>query len=418
MTEKDILNHKLETGGRISLPPQVNFVIERLEREGFEAYAVGGCVRDHVMGNTPGDYDVTTSATPEEMLRVFSDTRVVETGLKHGTVTVVKDGMNIETTTYRIDGSYADGRHPTSVEFTKSLSEDLLRRDFTMNAMAYSDAVGIVDLYGGVEDIKNRIIRCVGNANERFSEDGLRIMRALRFSSVLGFSPDGECSEGVFRLTPLLSKISRERIYTELTKLICGMDAQRVLSEFASVIAHVIPNLTEEGVKKAAFLIGRERSRDCAVRYALLFESLTQEESREAMRSLKPSSDERRRVEELISKRGAEIRSEYDVLCLMRDHGDSFPERFASFEFAAERISLEKCENICKTAEYAVLSNKVRSVSDLEINGGDVAERGYTGAEIGGRLRELLDLVMLEKTENRRDVLLSLLEDKTKKEVK
>ena len=165
---------------QIPLPGPVLFVTERLEAAGFHAYAVGGCVRDALMGRVPGDYDVTTDAKPAEMQAVFADCRVVETGLKHGTLTVVKDGMNVETTTYRIDGTYGDGRHPDGVTFTDRLADDLGRRDFTVNAMAYAPGVGIVDLFGGREDLARRSIRCVGRAADRFGEDGLRILRALR----------------------------------------------------------------------------------------------------------------------------------------------------------------------------------------------------------------------------------------------
>ena len=170
------------------LPQPVRDVISRLQDSGFSAYAVGGCVRDSLMGRTPGDYDVTTSARPDDMRRCFADWRVLETGLRHGTVTVVRGGMQIETTAYRIDGVYADHRHPTGVTFTDSLEEDLSRRDFTVNAMAYSDRDGIVDRFGGQRDLRDRIIRCVGEPEKRFQEDGLRILRAMRFAAVLDFT--------------------------------------------------------------------------------------------------------------------------------------------------------------------------------------------------------------------------------------
>ncbi|MBO5258030.1 MAG: polynucleotide adenylyltransferase, partial [Clostridia bacterium] len=189
------------------IPAPVLFALDRLHGAGYHAYVVGGCVRDFLMGRTPGDYDVTTSAKPEQTLAVFADCRVVETGLQHGTVTLVRDGMNIEITTYRVDGVYLDGRHPEQVTFTDDLAEDLCRRDFTVNAMAYSPEAGVIDNHDGLADMKNRVISCVGNAEQRFSEDGLRILRALRFSSVLDFTPDDECSAGVRTLAPLLDKI-------------------------------------------------------------------------------------------------------------------------------------------------------------------------------------------------------------------
>ncbi len=387
-----MIDEKFRIKCEIPLPEPVMFVIDRLVSAGFEAYAVGGAVRDHVMGKTPGDYDVTTSATPAEMLKVFEGERVVETGLKHGTVTVVKHGMNIETTTYRIDGSYADGRHPDSVEFTDSLAEDLRRRDFTVNAMAYSPSGELVDLFGGKADIERGIIRCVGCAADRFNEDGLRILRALRFSSVLGFTPERECAEAIFALTPLLEKISRERIYAELTKLLCGQSVAAVLSDFAEVIAYALPPLTAEAVRTAAQGISRlSHSDGAAVRYALLFDSLTEVEAGAAMLSLKPSTDERRAVLSLVKSRGTAVRSEYDVLCLMRDFGDAFPARYSALEHAAGRLSRKDADSIAQVAERAVREDKVRHISQLSVSGEDLIALGYKGAEIGARLRELLD---------------------------
>ena len=171
----------------ISMPKTVQKAIQRLESAGFEAYAVGGCVRDTVLGREPNDWDVTTSARPEQTASVFSDCRTVETGIVHGTLTVILDGMPIEITTYRNDGEYADNRHPVKVAFSERVEDDLSRRDFTVNAMAYHPVRGLVDLYGGMDDLDRRVITCVGNASMRFHEDGLRILRAVRFASVLDF---------------------------------------------------------------------------------------------------------------------------------------------------------------------------------------------------------------------------------------
>jgi len=379
---------------KIPLPAEVMFVIDRLTSAGYEAYSVGGAVRDHVMGRAPGDYDVTTSATPDEMLRVFEGERVVETGLKHGTVTVVKNSMNIEVTTYRIDGSYADGRHPDSVEFTSSLTEDLRRRDFTINAMAYSPDGYLVDVFGGTEDIEKKRIRCVGLARERFTEDGLRILRALRFASVLGFTPDEECRDAVRTLTPLLSKISRERIYVEVTKLLCGKIAEEIVRDFADVLAFAMPPLTEDGVQASADAIARLhviRSKTPDVRYAALLESLDYSGAAEVMSSLKPSSEEKKGVLSLVKARGTKIETEYDVLCLMRDHGDVFPHRFAALEYAADRIDIGLATWICEVALNAVKTNKIRNISMLSVSGTDLIAEGYRGEAIGVRLREILD---------------------------
>ena len=191
---------------KILIPQYVKAAISLLEKEGFECFIVGGCVRDALMGKEPSDFDLTTSATPDEMLSVFRDLRVIKTGLKHGTLTVVSEGHNLEITTYRTDGEYADNRHPSSVAFSRNIADDLSRRDFTVNTLAYSDTYGLVDLYGGVDDIKNGIIRSVGDPDRRFNEDGLRIMRALRFSATLGFSIEKETSDSVHKSSSVVKE--------------------------------------------------------------------------------------------------------------------------------------------------------------------------------------------------------------------
>lgn len=203
---------------QITLPSDVKFIIEKLEAAGFEAYAVGGCVRDQIMGREPNDWDITTSATPYEVKDIFHKT--VDTGLVHGTVTVILHGEGYEVTTYRIDGEYEDGRHPKQVSFTASLEEDLKRRDFTINAMAYNESHGLVDLFGGLEDLEKGVIRCVGEPMERFSEDALRMMRAVRFSAQFGYEIEEATREAVRKLAPTLEKVSVERIQVELTKLL------------------------------------------------------------------------------------------------------------------------------------------------------------------------------------------------------
>ena len=203
---------------KISLPKDVEYIINTLQRAGYEAYAVGGCVRDTILNREPDDWDITTSAKPMEIKRLFPVT--IDTGIQHGTVTVLKNHVGYEVTTYRIDGEYADNRHPKEVIFTANLKEDLLRRDFTINAMAYNHEEGIIDEYGGLDDIRDGIIRCVGNPYDRFSEDALRIMRAVRFSAQLGYRIEEETSKAIIKLSPNLASISAERINTELTKLL------------------------------------------------------------------------------------------------------------------------------------------------------------------------------------------------------
>lgn len=221
-----------------SIPEKVNSIISELMKHGFEAYAVGGCVRDMVLGREPEDWDITTSAAPQEVKRIFR--RTVDTGIAHGTVTVLLDGEHYEVTTYRLDGEYEDNRHPKEVSFTSSLSEDLKRRDFTINAMAYNETEGFVDLFGGLTDIKLGIIRCVGSAKERFDEDALRILRAVRFSAQLGFAIEEETMEAVRARVSHLNNISAERIRVELTKLLLSDHPDRLRTLYEAGITGVI----------------------------------------------------------------------------------------------------------------------------------------------------------------------------------
>ena len=224
-----------------TVPSGVLRVLHVLESAGFEAWLVGGCVRDHLRGIAPKDYDVTTSASAAQVTAAFDGFRVIETGVRHGTVTVISDAVPVEVTTYRIDGAYSDGRHPDSVRFTSEIADDLSRRDFTVNAMAYAPDRGYIDLFGGMNDLQSGIIRCVGEPQKRFGEDALRILRALRFASVLGFEIEPRTSQAIHQCKGLLERIAVERITQELFGLLCGVDAERILRQYSDVIAGIIP---------------------------------------------------------------------------------------------------------------------------------------------------------------------------------
>lgn len=224
------------------LPDYIRKTIDILNSKGYKAYAVGGCVRDSLMGKDANDYDVTTNALPVEITECFKDHTCLDFGMKHGTITVIME-EKVEITTFRIDSEYKDNRHPDSVSFTDSLFEDTFRRDFTINAIAYSPNEGYIDHHNGISDIKNKVIRTVGDAEERFSEDALRILRALRFASVLGFDIEESTEKAIRTLKHLLNNISAERIFTEFTKLLCGKNAKYVLEEFHEVFEVFIPEL-------------------------------------------------------------------------------------------------------------------------------------------------------------------------------
>lgn len=230
---------------KIIIPRGASDVMTILALAGFDSYVVGGCVRDSLLGLEPHDWDICTNATPDEILEVCEGrgVKTIRTGIKHGTVTVYFDGEQYEVTTFRVDGDYSDGRHPDSVSFTGSLREDLARRDFTMNAMAYSESAGFIDPFGGAKALQNREISCVGDPTDRFGEDALRIMRALRFASAYGFHIGHETEEAIHRLAPTLCKVSPERINTELCKLLCGQGVLDVLLNFSDVVSAIIPEI-------------------------------------------------------------------------------------------------------------------------------------------------------------------------------
>ncbi len=229
---------------QINIPENIAVVLDKLQSAGYEAYIVGGCVRDSIMGMTPHDYDITTSALPQETERVFEGFRIIETGLKHGTVTVISEGQTVEITTFRVDGQYKDGRHPQDVTFTASIRDDLSRRDFTINGIAFSPSRGKIDPFGGEEDISRRIIRCIGDPDRRFGEDALRILRALRFASVLGFEIENDTAQSIRRNYCRLALVSSERILSELKRLLCGENVLDVLLGFPEVFSAIIPQLS------------------------------------------------------------------------------------------------------------------------------------------------------------------------------
>ena len=227
----------------IKIPKDVASIIDQLDEHGYDAYVVGGCVRDSILGRTPNDWDICTSATPDQMIAIFEDYEVIPTGLQHGTITIVINHTPYEITTFRIDGKYLDNRRPDKVSFTTDIVQDLSRRDFTMNSMAYNPKVGLVDPYNGQQDIQSKVIRCVGNADDRFNEDALRIIRALRFASVYGFEISSDTAQSIHNNAGLLNNIAVERINVELCKLLCGKGVLDILLNYSDVIATIIPEI-------------------------------------------------------------------------------------------------------------------------------------------------------------------------------
>ncbi|MEG0855015.1 MAG: CCA tRNA nucleotidyltransferase, partial [Terrisporobacter sp.] len=230
---------------KIFLPTKVKYIIDQIYNHGYEAYIVGGCVRDSIIGTQPHDYDITSSATPEKIMEIFADHKCIETGIEHGTVSILINEEIFEITTYRVEGEYKDHRRPEKVEYTRSLEEDLKRRDFTINSMAYNEKNGLVDIFGGISDINNKIIKTVGNPDERFEEDGLRMIRAIRFSSKLDFKIEKNTINAIYKNAPIIKNISLERISDELSEIILSDNPQNLMFIFDTKLLNYL-NISNE----------------------------------------------------------------------------------------------------------------------------------------------------------------------------
>lgn len=383
----------------MNYPEYVGEIFSRFSRAGEEAYIVGGSVRDALLGIEPNDFDIATSATPEKTIEIFSDKHVIETGLKHGTVTVIFNGEPVEITTFRVDGSYSDSRRPDSVAFTRRIEDDLSRRDFTVNAMAFNEERGIVDVFGGQADLKARVIRAVREPRLRFSEDALRIMRAFRFSAQLGFSIEENTLTDAEYTRDGLSKIARERICTEFIKLLTAPFPTQALT---LMIKHkILPYVTgdhtpSEKVLRALPLI---QSDDFA-RLGLFLCEAEPTKAREILHSLKCSN--KQITGALAVARGAKMRvdSKASAVSLIANTGDYAP--------YAARASVLLCISE-KYAEALVASNSAPTkISDLAISGRELIALGVRGKEIGFILDALLKRAMSDPDINEKEKLLDI----------
>lgn len=433
------------------LPFQVETAINLLNKSGYEAFIVGGCVRDFFLGSSPCDYDITTSALPAQTKEVFSDFRIIETGIQHGTVTVIIKGMPLEITTYRIDGEYNDNRHPVSVSYTSKLEDDLARRDFTMNAIAYNHIYGIADPFGGRKDIERRLIVCVGNPEERFSEDALRIMRAVRFSSQLDFRIEKNTSDCVFRMKNLLNNISAERIRTELDKCVAGKNVYEVLMKYSSVIEIFIPEIHnsigfDQKSKYHKYTVWEHIAiavssacNDNTVRLALLLHDIgkpfscqedgqyrhfkghaavSAEMAQKILRRLKYDKATSSRVVTLISHHSDKFESEKSIKkCISVIGSEAFfqlmemkkADNLAKKEFCHERI--DGFNKIIDKAKEILNSEHCLNVRNLAVNGNDIKSIGADGKQIGSILSLLLEAVIEDKICNEYNSLMKYAEE-------
>lgn len=430
---------------KIELPRKVVLIIKNLQRHGYDAYAVGGCVRDSILNRKPEDWDITTSAKPEQVKRIFR--RTVDTGIEHGTVTVLigKDGF--EVTTYRVDGLYEDGRHPKEVTFTSRLEEDLKRRDFTINAMAYNDDERLVDAFGGMRDLNYHLIRCVGDPKERFSEDALRILRAVRFSAQLAFPIEPETAEAIKSLAPNLEKISAERIQAELVKLLVSDHPERiqdacelgitkvVLPEWDDMVGvkqntphhkydvaahtvHALQNVKNDKVLRLTMLfhdMGKpvmkttdENGRDHFKGHAIASEQI----AKTVMKRLKFDNDTIRKVTKLVAYHDYRMEpTGANVRRAMHEIGvELFPYylavRLADTKAQSSYERRGKLENIIQIRELyrnALRNKECVTLKDLAVTGTDLINLGIApGKELGTLLNEQLDMVIEDPAWNQK----------------
>lgn len=385
---------------RMPLSADILYIIRRLASAGHRADIVGGSVRDFLMGDTPHDYDMATDATPEEMKAVFSDERIIETGIRHGTLTLLLHGEPYEITTYRVDGDYGDHRHPNGVSFTRSLTEDLARRDLTVNAIAYHPEEGFTDPFGGREDLSARLLRAVGDPDRRFSEDALRILRTLRFAATLGFRIEEGTEAALLRKAPLLSNVSVERVDTEWQKWIGGAHAPEVLLRYRAVLPYIFPELASKeptlprgcppALRTLALFAPYPDAPDC-------FDT--------AMRRLHADNRRRERGTSVLRALHASLGTDAELLALLRTLGEKNMQTL---------LSLRGLFGIAQEGEREALSRLLSDgapylLSHLAVGGGDLAALGYRGREIGAGLERLLALVIEGRVKNEREALLRAL---------
>ena len=400
---------KINIPERIEMPGPVEGILRELRTHGYEAFAVGGCVRDVLLGREPGDWDITTSARPEQVKAVFGKT--VDTGLQHGTVTVIRNRVGYEITTYRIDGEYEDGRHPKEVIFTADLREDLRRRDFTINAMAYSHETGLVDAFGGLEDLKAGRIRCVGNAVERFTEDALRMLRAVRFSAQLGFSIEEKTWEALQELAPNLAMVSKERILTELTKTllsdrpenVCLIESAGLIPYISKTFRAVLGEELEERLKKSGALPASR-----GVRFAALLLNAGEENAGRILRELKSDRETMDKTRLLVRWFSREIgQAPADIRRVMSAMEDTLFDDLLTLRETLRPEEARKMQEIRKTAAGIRERGECIRLRQLAVTGADLIACGLQpGPELGKTLNQLFEGVLEHPEWNQKETLL------------
>lgn len=389
----------------MNLPREVENIIRLLKDNTHDAYIVGGCVRDALLGRTPNDWDITTDARPQEIKKIFRKT--IDTGIEHGTVTVLMNGSGYEVTTYRVDGDYSDHRRPDSVTFTDNLIEDLKRRDFTINAMAYNHERGIVDEFDGQEDLKKGIVRCVGNPNERFTEDALRILRAIRFSAQLGFEIEEATQNEIGHHAPDLPAVSAERILTELNKTINSAHPEKLqLIWDLGLENYISKNFSK--IKNASGLVPSYKGT-----WAALMRDNTVQEADEILRELKSDNDTRRSTMALVAEYKNPLpQTEADIRHVLNHIGpelfDTLMDMYASADPAPARSA--DIDRLRTLKSDLIARGDAYTLAQLAITGNDLISLGHTpGPALGTILNNLLEKVLNDPSLNSREALLKLI---------
>ncbi len=385
----------------MKLPKNVDFILKELNKNGYEGYIVGGCVRDYLMGTEPHDYDITTSALPEEVKSIFSHT--VDTGIQHGTVTVVIDKIGYEITTYRIDGEYKDNRHPEEVIFTDKLSGDLSRRDFTVNAIAYNPLNGYVDLFNGRDDINKKIIRGVGVPAKRFQEDALRMMRAVRFSAQLDFSIEENTLKALKDNADLIENISIERIREEFFKLLLSNHNERLdILLNSGMTEYFLPEILN---RKYDYSKINGLSKDIVVRLSYVLSHIDSKNVNKIMKRLKTDNKTGAAVTNIVKYVDYKITDDYSMRKLINLTGEN------TLSLIEVMGALNNSDMINEVNIYNRVKNDCCTLKSLDLTGNDLMSIGIKGKEIGEVLNKALDLVMKEPDKNNREVLLNIIKE-------
>ncbi len=369
----------------LKIPENISFVLSRLTQNGYEAYIVGGCVRDSLLGLIPSDFDITTSAKPQEVIDLFEKT--IPTGINHGTVTVMVDKMPVEVTTFRTEGNYTDSRHPENVKFVTNLKEDLSRRDFTVNALAFNEDEGLVDLFGGVKDLENKILKAVGDPEKRFREDALRILRLFRFSSQLDFKIEEKTFENALKLGKNLENISKERIFSELQKALNGKNPKAILPLINSGALSFLGTL-----KTPNFYI---KTPNPDLRLFAFLNSADNPLS--VLKNLKASNKQIDMFSKLLKLSGLKIDTKEDIKNALFLTDITTVKSFFEYTGQSDNLLKEILEN-----------NEPFLISHLKISGEDLIGLGFKNKEIGKQLETLRQAVVKDPSKNKKETLLAL----------